>query len=285
MTTSNTQGFGLVKKVFRLAPYGLLTAYSAIALFPIVLIVLNSFKNQKSVFANPLAPPLPSTFTLDGYAMLLDRGEFPRYFFNSFVVAIGSLVLIILLGASVSFALGLYRFRGSRVTAFIFAIGLMIPIRLATISILQLMSALGLVDTLVALILVYTAQALPIAILILVPYYQATSQSLIEAAMVDGAGPYRIFRLTAPLIRPALAAVAVFVMIPIWNDLWFPLILASNERSKTIVLGIQRFFGQFETNWNAVLAALSVSMVPILILFVLFSRWLVAGLTSGSSKG
>ncbi len=92
------------------------------------------------------------------------------------------------------------------------------------------------------------------------------------------------FKLVLPLIRPAMATVAVFTMIPIWNDLWFPLILAPSEATKTVTLGAQLFIGQFVTNWNAVLAALSLAMFPILILYVLFSRQLIRGITAGAVK-
>ena len=138
------------------------------------------------------------------------------------------------------------------------ALGIMIPIRLGTVAILQLMVASGLVNTLLALILVYTAQGLPLAIFILSEFMRTVSDDLKNAGRIDGLSEYTIFfRLVLPLVRPAMATVAVFTMIPIWNDLWFPLILAPAESTKTVTLGAQVFIGQFVTNWNAVLAALS----------------------------
>jgi raffinose/stachyose/melibiose transport system permease protein len=92
------------------------------------------------------------------------------------------------------------------------------------------------------------------------------------------------FRLVLPLVRPAMATVAVFTMIPIWNDLWFPLILAPSEATKTITLGSQVFIGQFVTNWNAVLAALGLAIVPVLVLYLIFSRQLIRGITAGAVK-
>ena len=110
------------------------------------------------------------------------------------------------------------------------ALGIMIPIRLGTVAILQLMVASGLVNTLTALILVYTAQGLPLAIFILSEFMRSVSADLKNAGRIDGLSEYRIFfRLVLPLVRPAMATVAVFTMIPIWNDLWFPLILAPAE--------------------------------------------------------
>ena len=145
------------------------------------------------------------------------------------------------------------------------ALGIMIPIRLGTVAILQLMVASGLVNTLTALVLVYTAQGLPLAVFILSEFMKQVSDDLKNAGRIDGLSEYRIFfRLVLPLVRPSMATVAVFTMIPIWNDLWFPLILAPSEATKTITLGAQLFIGQYVTNWNAVLAALSLAILPVL---------------------
>ena len=111
------------------------------------------------------------------------------------------------------------------------------------------------------------------------------SKDLKDAGRMDGLSEYRIFfRLVLPLIRPAMATVAVFTMIPIWNDLWFPLILAPSEETKTVTLGAQMFIGHYVTNWNAVLAALSLAILPVLILYFIFSRQLIRGITAGAVK-
>jgi raffinose/stachyose/melibiose transport system permease protein len=111
------------------------------------------------------------------------------------------------------------------------------------------------------------------------------SDDLKNAGRIDGLSEYRIFFvLVLPLVRPALATVAVFNMIPIWNDLWFPLILAPGEATKTLTLGSQVFIGQFVTDWNAVLSALSMAMFPVLILYLIFSKQLIRGITSGAVK-
>jgi raffinose/stachyose/melibiose transport system permease protein len=113
---------------------------------------------------------------------------------------------------------------------------------------------------------------------------RSVPKELKQAARIDGAGEYRIFGLVLPLVRPAVATVAVFTMIPIWNDLWFPLILAPGEATKTVTLGSQMFLGQFVSDWNAVLASLTLAMVPMLLLYILFSRQLIKGLTAGAVK-
>ena len=105
-----------------------------------------------------------------------------------------------------------------------------------------------------------------------------------QAARIDGASEYRIFWLVLPLVRPAIGAIGIFTMIPIWNDLWFPLIIAPSDQTATVTLGVQQFLGQFVSDWNAVLAALTLAMLPILVLYMLFSRQLLRGITSGAVK-
>ncbi|QRM44949.1 carbohydrate ABC transporter permease [Rhizobium sp. BG4] len=262
-----------------------LIGYTLIAIFPVFLTIINSFKDRNAIFRSPLQVPTPSTFSLVGYQTVLGQGDFALYFQNSFIVTIVSIFLVLLFGAMAAFALSEYRFKGNTLVGLYMAIGIMIPIRLGTVAILQGMVAAGLVNTLTALILVYTAQGIPLAIFILSEFMRTVSDDLKNAGRIDGLSEYAIFfRLVLPLVRPAMATVAVFTMIPIWNDLWFPLILAPAEATKTVTLGSQIFIGQFVTNWNAVLAALSLAILPILVLYVIFSRQLIRGITSGAVK-
>jgi raffinose/stachyose/melibiose transport system permease protein len=269
----------------RVAVYAGLTFYTTIAIFPIALTIVNAFKTRAAIFGSPLSIPGPSTFTLTGFQQVLDKADFVTYFGNSLIVTIVSLALVLLTGAMAAWALGEYRFRGNTVIGLYMALGIMVPIRLGTVSILKMIVGMNLINTLTALVLVYTAMGLPLAILILGEFMAQIPRDLREAARCDGVNEYRIFaEVILPLIRPAVATVAVFTMVPIWNDLWFPLILASGAGKQTITLGTQQFIGQYVTNWNAVLAALTLAIAPILILYILFSRHLVRGLTMGAVK-
>ncbi|MGI6855180.1 carbohydrate ABC transporter permease [Mesorhizobium sp. 1B3] len=268
-----------------IAAHAVLIAYTVIALFPVVVIVVNSFKSRNAIFRSPLSLPTTETFDLIGYSTVMAQGDFLLYFQNSLIVTVVSLFLVLLFGAMAAFALSEYSFRGNTLMGLYLALGIMIPIRLGTVAILQLMVASGLVNTLTALILVYTAQGLPLCIFILSEFMKNVSADLKNAGRIDGLSEYTIFfRLVLPLVRPAMATVAVFTMIPIWNDLWFPLILAPGEATKTVTLGAQIFIGQFVTNWNAVLAALSLAILPVLVLYLIFSRQLIRGITSGAVK-
>lgn len=268
------------------AVHAILLTYTCIALFPVVLILINSVKERREIFADPYAIVLPDdeAWSLEGYDTVFNRGNFDQYFINSLVVTLGALFMILLAGTMAAFALSEYKFKGNTILSLYLSIGIMIPIRLGTVSLLRLMKEVELIDTLQGLILVYTASGLPLAIFVLSNFMTQVPRDLKDAARVDGASEYRIYWMILPLVRPAIGTVAVFNMIPIWNDLWFPLLLASSEKVKTVTLGAQVFQGQFERDLNAILSALSLSMLPIILLYIVFSRQLIRGLTSGAVK-
>jgi raffinose/stachyose/melibiose transport system permease protein len=267
------------------AAHAALILYTIIALFPVVIIIINAFKARKAIFTEPLALPNADTFSMIGFQTVMKQGDFVQYFTNSMIVTVASLFFILLFGAMAAFALSEYRFKGNQLLGLYLALGIMIPIRIGTVAILKLMVATGLINTLTALILVYVAQGLPLAVFILSEFMRQVSDDLKNAGRIDGMSEYAIFfKLVLPLVKPSMATVAVFNMIPIWNDLWFPLILAPGEATKTLTLGSQVFIGQFVTDWNAVLSALSLAILPVLILYVIFSRQLIRGITSGAVK-
>ncbi|WP_298379390.1 carbohydrate ABC transporter permease [Azospirillum sp.] len=272
-------------QISTLAAHLVLIGFTLLALAPTLLVIMNSFKPRKEIFGAPLALPSFETITLIGYDTVLKRGDILHYFQNSLIVTVCALFFIILFGAMAAFALSEYRFPGNRLIGLFLVMGIMVPIRLGTVGILKMMVSLGLANTLFALILVYTAQGLPMAVFVMSEFMRQVSDDLKNAARVDGLSEYTIlFRLVLPVVRPAIATIAVFTMVPIWNDLWFPLVLAPGESTRTMTLGAQSFIGQFITDWNAVLAALTLAIVPMLILYLMFSRQLIRGITAGAVK-
>jgi len=258
-------------RVSVLSVHAALIAYTLLATLPILLVVMNSFKSRNAIFGAPLSPPTAETFSLIGYAKVLGNAHVFTYFANSMIVTLGSMFLILLFGAMAAWALTEYKFRGSTLLALYMAIGIMVPIRLGSVAILTMMRRTGLNDTLTALILVYVAQGLPLAIFILSEFIEQIPKDLRDAARCDGVPETRIFfEVIAPLLRPAIATVAVFTIVPVWNDLWFPLILTSSESTHTITLGVQQFLGQYITDWNSVLSALSLAILPVVAIYVIF---------------
>lgn len=273
------------KQASAFAVHAVLLAYTGLALAPIILVIMNSFKERKAIFGSPLQPPSPSTFSLIGYDKVFGDSSIISYYINSITVTGGTIFFTLLFGSMAAWALAEYKFRWNTMLAIYLSIGIMVPIRLGSVALIQLIAQLNLINTLSALILVYVAQNLPLAVFILSEFMAQIPKDLREAARCDGLSEYNIFfHIILPLLRPAMATVAVFTMIPVWNDLWFPLLLAPAGGKQTITLGIQQFLGQYITDWNSVLSALSTAIIPVLILYLIFSRQLIRGLTSGAVK-
>lgn len=273
--------------------HGILISYSALALLPILLIVVNSFKDRQDLFRVPYQLPiwislqnglsLVNISSTRGYEQVLGRASITTYFGNSVLVTFSALFLILLTGTMISFAFSEYMFRSNRILGLYMSLGIMIPIRLGTVSLIRITSALGIYNSPIALVCVYAASGLPMAVFILSEFMRLVPRELKDAARVDGANEYRImFTIVFPLIRPALATVLIFNLIPIWNDLWFPLTLA--PEIKTVTSGLSTFAGQYKTDWSALLAALTLAMIPVLGSYLVFSRQFIRGLTRGALK-
>ncbi|MDR2052334.1 MAG: carbohydrate ABC transporter permease [Treponema sp.] len=262
----------------------ILGIWSLIVLFPLWVMLINSFKDRLSIYQNPFG--LPQKWNIANYGVVLSDSDFLGYFKNSFIAVILSLIILILTGAMASYALANWRGKISRALYFFCIAGMMLPIKIASIRLLELIKTLGLLNTVWALVPIYVAMGIPIAIFVLTEFIHAVPCELTEAAIIDGAGRFGIFLgIILPLLRPAIATVAIYNLVPFWNDLWFPLIFISDDRAKTVLLGVTRLFGQYQTDWSRVLAVLTLSAIPVIALYLIASKQFIKGLTAGAVKG
>ncbi|GAB4572337.1 MAG: carbohydrate ABC transporter permease [Anaerolineae bacterium] len=267
-----------------LPSYIILSLWSLIVLIPLWTMLINSVKPKREIFRNPFG--LPSQLTFDGYTHALTQGRFDLYFRNSIVVSLISLLLILFIGSLAAYSLANWRSRVSGLLYIYFIAGLMIPIRLGTINLFQIIRDLGLNDTLWGLIPVYTAMGLPIATFVLTSFIRTLPSELSDAARIDGASEWRVYsQVVLPLIRPALATVTIFNLLPIWNDLWFPLIFIRNQQARTVTYGVSLLFGQYQTDWTRALSTLTLAALPVLLAYLLMSSQFIKGLTAGAIKG
>ena len=258
--------------------------WSLIAMAPVWLLLINTLKPKKEIYTNPFG--LPREWTLDNYRYIISDNNFFGYFKNSFIVVVVSLAVILILGSLCAYALAHWRTRTSRGVYFFIIVGMMLPIKIATIRLLEIMKTLGLLNTLWSLFPVYIAMGLPIAVFILTEFIRGLPGELYEAGFMDGAGRFMIYyKIVLPLIRPALATVAIYNLVPIWNDLWFPLIFINVENQKTVLLAVTRLQGQYTTDWPKLLTILSLSALPVIVLYLTMSKQFIKGLTAGAVKG
>jgi len=262
----------------------ILIIWTFIVLFPIWTLLINSFKSRLTIYENPFW--IPKTWNFSNYSTVLRDGDFLTYFKNSFFVVSLSLFLVTIIASLASYALARHRTPLMKILYYFFIAGMMLPIKIASIKLLEIIRFLGLLNTVYALPPIYVAMGLPVGIFILTTFIRQLPGELYEAAVIDGASSFKIYYLIIlPLIRGALASTAIYNLIPFWNDLWFPLIFINDERHKTLLLGVTRLFGQYQTDWSKVLAVLTLSALPVLILYLAMSSQFIKGVTAGSVKG
>ena len=267
-----------------LSSHVVLIFWTFLVLFPLWTMVINSFKFKFDIYTDPFG--LPKKWNFESYVSVITDGDFFLYFRNSLFVTLGSIFLVLLFGAMASYALVNWKHKTSRFLYLFFIAGMMLPIKIGSIRLLQLIKGLGLLNTLWGLFPVYTAMGLPIAVFVLTEFIRQIPTELTEAAVIDGAKRSKVFTIIIlPLLRPALATVAIYNLIPFWNDLWFPLIFINQDAHKTLLLGVTRLFGQYMTDWSRILAVLTLSAIPVLVLYLTMSKNFIRGLTAGAVKG
>ena len=261
----------------------LLIGNSLLMLYPILVMVFSAFKPTSEIYNSPFS--IPDFRNIGNFARILTETSFPAYLANSVVVTGVSILSILTLGSMAAYALGRYRFPGAAFVFLFFLAGLMVPLKLAIIPLFIQFRGLGLLDTRLSLILLYTAMGLPSAVFILTGFIRTLPQELEDAARMDGASEPRIMlSIMLPLTRPAMVIAAIHNAVPIWNDFFFPLVFIHTDARKTLPQGLTVFMGEFSTDWGALFAGLTLSALPIIVVYLVLSRHFIAGLTSGAVK-
>jgi raffinose/stachyose/melibiose transport system permease protein len=261
----------------------ILIAYAILIILPLINMFISSFKSSREIFLTPYS--LPETLRIENYINVWGTGRFGRYFFNSVIVTGISISLTLLFGSMAAFGIARYRYKLSMLIFLIFLSGIMLPLKAAIIPLFLLLKKLGLLNTLLSLILVYTAMSLPSTVFILSGFMRGLPWDLDDAARIDGCNDFQIYwRIILPLTRQALVIVTIYNAIPVWNDFFFPLVFIQNDHLKTLPLGMTVFFGQYQTDWGLLFSALSIAIVPMIVLYILLSKQFVQGLTAGAIK-
>lgn len=260
-----------------------LSFVSFVSLFPILAVFLSSLRSDADIAKNPIGLPVPPT--IDNYVSAWADASIGAYFLNSVIVTIGALALSTVVALPAAYAVGRWSFTGRGLISAVFLLGLMVPLKIGILPLNQMLDAFGLIDSLLGLVLVYAVSCIPMSILVLSTFYRQLPESLEEAATIDGAGPGRVFlTIMTPLIRPALAAVLVLNVGPVWNDFFMPLILLRSDSMFTIPVGITSFFGEYTAQRGLLYAGIVIAIVPVVVFFALAMKQIVGGLTAGIEK-
>ena len=270
--------------VGKVAIYVVIALFSAAVVFPLVVMVFGSFKTQFQFYANPWG--LPSSLNWDNYLYAWQQAQIPRFLVNSIIVAAATVVLTLVLASCAAYGFSTYTFRGGRSLFLMFVLLLIVPVPVGIIPLYVIVVRLHLVDTYFALILPYTSGSLPLSIFLLRAFFQSIPQELTDAARIDGCTQVSAFvRIVLPISRPGLATVVLLTFLNSWNEFFLALIFIHNPNLMTLPLGLQVFFFQYSTQWNYLFAALTMSIVPIIVVYLALQRQFIAGLTAGAVRG
>ena len=268
--------------------WGMWTTLAVIAFFgfaPVYWLLATSLTPNDLVFRFP--PTLfPTEITLEHYETVFGNPDIFRYMRNSVIVSVITAVLSVIVSMYMGYAFSKYRFRGRKSLMYFVLSSQMFPQALLLVTLYLVFAQFGLLNTYLALILSFTTFTLPLCVWMLKGFFDALPDDLVEAARIDGAGPWRIFHsIIFPLAAPGLVAAGLFAFVRGWNDFIFALTLAGPER-QTLPPGlVNTFISEASTSWPALMAASLVVSVPVCVAFILLQRFLVGGITAGAVKG
>ena len=266
-----------------LIKWGFLLFFLAIALVPPLWLMISSFKSSAEFIADPLS--LPASVRFDNWIRALEISGLPRLFLNSVIVSALSTLCTILITAMAAFVLSRIEFPGRKYILAVITVGILMPIIAFMVPYYRLVSALGLYDTLWGLILTYSGINIPISLFILHSFMKQIPDELEEAALIDGCSLWgRFWRIILPLSRSSIATVGVFIFLVSWNEFIYALLLTSSDESRTVQLGIRFFRSQFFTDYPAMFAAISMTVIPSVVVYIFFHERIISGLTSGALK-
>jgi N-acetylglucosamine transport system permease protein len=259
-----------------------LIGWSVMVAVPFAWALLASLKTSREIFGSPWS--LPAAFQWSNFARAWDKGV-GEYLLNSIVVVTGGVVLTMLFGSMAAYVLARYRFPGNRLIFYLFAAGMMFPVFLAIVPLFFVVKNLGMLSTYQGLILVYVAYSLPFTVFFMHAFFRTLPTSIAEAAFLDGCSHTGVFfRVMLPMARPGLLSIGIFNVLGQFNQFVLPSFL-SPERP-VLAQGIATLLAsqRYEGDWGALFAALTIAMVPVVVVYLLFYRQVQAGLTSGTLK-
>lgn len=264
---------------------GMMWLWMGLVLVPLLWTLMSSFKTTREIFASPFG--LPSQWNFDNYVTAWNDAGIGRYFFNTVIVVGTALVIVMLLGSMMAYALARFRFPGRFIIHKLVLAGMTFPIFLAVVPLFFTLQGIGLLNTLPGLIVTYVAFALPFTVFFLIPFFQDLPGELAEAAAIDGAGEWRIFfQVMLPMAGPGIASVAILNFVGLWNQYLLPVVLNSDPQNMVLTQGMMTFSSQagYNVDFGAMFAASVLTILPVLVVYVLFQRRLLASVSQGALK-
>ena len=267
------------------ASHAVLIIWSLLVIVPLLWVIMSSFKTSSEIFASPFA--LPERLRFDNYANAWTTAGIGTFFVNSVIVVFGALIITMLFGSMSAYVLARFQFPGNRFIYYLMLAGLTFPIFLAIVPLFFVLRGVGLLNTLPGLILTYAAFAFPFTVFFLYSFFRSLSTSIAEAAALDGAGEWRtFFSVMLPMARPGLATVAILNFVGLWNQFLLPVALNTNTDKYVLTQGMAAFASQagYSVDFGALFAAVVITVVPVLVVYLVFQRQLQGSVSQGTNK-
>ena len=259
-----------------------LVLLTIIVLIPLVWMLINSFKTNKEMMTDSLS--LPAQWQLSNYNNAWNKG-LSGYFINSIFITALSVCFICLLAAMAAFGLSRFKFKGQNVLFFIILGGMMVSEYCAVVPLFKMLNAINLYNSQWGLIFIYTAFRLPFSIFLMRSYFMGLSKDIEEAAIIDGCGTMRIFwQITLPLSKPIVLSAAIISAIFVWNEFLFAMLFLENRNLMTMPIGLQVFRGQLKIDYVSSMAGIVICSLPLILVFIIFQKQFVRGLSAGGVK-
>ncbi|MBE7719676.1 MAG: carbohydrate ABC transporter permease [Lacrimispora celerecrescens] len=272
------------KKNSLIATYAALILMASFIVVPVLWMISTAFKTEPQTYY-PQPKWLPNPFSLDSFRKFFSTYNFGRMTLNSLVVCLSAMVICVACACLAGYGVTRFRFKGRKQLMSFLLITQMFPGVMLVVPFYAVLSKYHLVNSLLGLVIVYAATNIAFSTWMIVSYFKTIPLELDEAARVDGASSFRIFwNIILPLIVPGIAAVAMFVLFNGWNEYMFSSVLVSKDELKTLTVGIISLNSQYQIKWNDLMAASSISSIPLVILFVSFQKYFIAGMTGGAVK-
>ena len=264
----------------------ILILVAVIQLFPFVWLILFSFKTNTEIFDPSKTLSLPEVWHFENYSMALQGGEILRYFLNSILYSVVSVVVSGLLAAMAAYGITRMEWKLKSFVMAVFTLGIMMPVQATLLPLFQVLDATGLRNGYLGLMIPYIVFAIPMSVMVLSSFYRSIPREMEEAACIDGCGIFRtFFVIIVPMIKPALSTASIFAFMNTWNELLFANTFVDDEAYRTLPVGIMTFVGEHSTNWGLIGAGLVVATVPVVIIYFILSRQIQSSMTVGAVKG
>lgn len=272
-------------RLFGIIAHTVLTIWALLVILPLIWTIYSSFKDSREILTSPFQ--LPDSLNFDNFVVAWQEAGIGRFFGNTLIVVGGALFLVMLLGAMCAYVLARYSFPGRQLIYYAMIAGLTFPLFLAVVPLFFVLQSMGLRNTYIGLILAYAGFALPFTVFFLYAFFRQLPEEIAESAAIDGAGDFRtFFQVMAPMAAPGLASVTIFNFLGLWNQFLLPVVLNTDDSKFVLAQGLVNLQAQqgYQADWGAMFASVTITILPVLIVYVIFQRQLQGGMGPSTDK-